>query len=158
MKMKGRLGNLLIPFVLLLFVASFLLLGKYYWDYPANVILFPVVVGTIAIGSAIWLIVRSLLVPLHVLTEEGESVGQSDDPRSTRMKRLLWIASVYPLCYLLGMIAGLVLFSLAYTSYHRLPWVQRVITVVIIFSLIYIGFYKLLGVSSLPIAPVWMRH
>lgn len=157
-KLQGRLGNLLIPTALLLFVAVFLLLGKFYWDYPSSVIMFPVVVGTLAMGSALWLIIRSLIVPVNILAEEGESVSENEDPRCSLPKRLLWIASVYPLCYLLGLIAGLVLFSLAYTSYHRLPMIQRVITAVIIFALIYIGFYKLLGVSSLPIAPLWMRH
>lgn len=158
MILKGRLGNLLIPIILLLFVAGFLLLGEYYWDYPANVIMFPLVVGTLTIISAIWLIVRALIVPVEVLAGEGESVGESDDPRAGLLKRLLWIAGVYPLCYLLGLIPGLMLFSLGYTSYHRLPWSQRLMTAAIVFALVYIGFYKLLGVSSLPIAPLWMRH
>lgn len=157
-KLQGRLGNLIIPTVLLLFVAVFLLLGEFYWDYPASVILFPVVVGSLAMGSAVWLIIRSLVAPVHVLEEEGESIGQNEDPRSSMLRRLLWIASVYPLCYLLGLIAGLGLFSLGYTSYHRLPWSQRVTTVGIVLALIYIGFYKLLGVSGLPIAPLWMRQ
>lgn len=158
MILKGRVGNLLIPVVLLLFIAGFLLLGKYYWDYPASVIMFPTVVGGLTIAAAVWLIVRSLVVPVGVLAEEGESIGESDDPRSSLLKRVLWMVTIYPVCYLLGLIPGLVLFSLGYTSYHRLPWAQRLITAVIIFALIYIGFYKLLGVTSLPIAPLWMRH
>lgn len=158
MNLKGRAGNLLIPVGLLLFVAGFLLFGEFYWGYAANVIMFPLVVGTLAIISAIWLIIRSLVVPVDVLAAEGESIGESDDPRGSLPRRLVWIASIYPLCYFLGLITGLVLFSLGYTSYHRLPWSQRLITVAIVFALIYIGFYKLLGVSSLPIAPLWMRN
>ena len=106
--------------------------------------------------SAIWLMIRGLVVPLDKLTQEGESVGQSDDHRSSLVKRLLWMASVYPVCYTLGMISGLMLFSLAYTSYHRLPWWQRLLSALIVFAIVYIGFYKLLGVA-LPMNPIWIR-
>jgi hypothetical protein len=155
---KGRIANLAIPAVLLLFVSAFLLLGKYLWDYPVSVILFPLVVGTLVILCAVWLIIRSAVTPLETLAAEGESIGESEDPRTGLFKRLLWIASVYPLSYLLGLIAGLMLFTFGYTSYHRLPWSQRLIATAIVFALVYIGFYKLLGVSSLPIAPLWMRN
>jgi hypothetical protein len=66
------------------------------------------------------------------------------------------MASVYPLCYALGMIIGLILFALAYTSFHRLPWWQRLVSAAAVFVIVYIGFYELLGVS-LPISPMWMR-
>lgn len=158
MILKGRLGNVLVPGVLLLFIAGFLLLGQYHWDYATSVILFPLVVGMLAIISAIWLMVRALVVPVDVLSGEGESIGEADDPRCSLMKRLAWVASVYPLGYLLGLVPGLVLFTLGYTSYHRLPWSQRLIAAAVVFALVYIGFYKLLGVSSLPIAPLWMRN
>ncbi len=158
MILKGRLGTLLIPGILLLFITVFLLLGKYHWDYATNVILFPLVVGTLAIISAVWLIIRAIVVPVDVLAGEGESIGETEDPRCSLMKRLVWVASVYPLSYLLGLIPGLVLFTVAYTSYHRLPWSQRLIAAAVVFALVYIGFYKLLGVSSLPIAPLWMRN
>ena len=71
---------------------------------------------------------------------------------------MIWVGSVYPLGYLLGLVPGLMIFTLGYTSYHRLPWSQRLIATAIVFALVYIGFYKLLGVSSLPIAPLWMRN
>lgn len=158
MTLKGRLGDLLIPVILVVFIAGFLLLGKYYWGYPANVIMFPLVVGILTIVSAVWLFIRSLVTPVEVLAGEGESVGDSDDLRCSLPKRLLWMVGVYPLCYLLGLIPGLMLFSLGYTSYHRLPWSQRLMTTAIVFVLVYIGFYKLLGVTGLPIAPLWMRH
>lgn len=154
---KGRIGNLAIAAVLLVFVSTFLLLGKYYWDYPVSVILFPLVVGTLVIICAVWLVIRSTVIPVETLVAEGESIGASDDPRTSLFKRLLWVASVYPLSYLLGLIAGLMLFTIGYTSYHRLPWSQRLTATAIVFALVYIGFYKLLGVSSLPIAPLWMR-
>ncbi len=156
--LKGRIGNLVIPAVLLLFISTFLLLGKYHWDYAVSVILFPLVVGTLVIICAIWLMFRAAVAPVDTLSEEGESIGASDDPRTSLPKRLLWVASVYPLSYLLGLVAGLMLFTLSYTSYHRLPWAQRLTATVIVFALVYIGFYKLLGVSSLPIAPLWMRN
>lgn len=158
MALNGRAGNLLIPGILLLFVTGFLLLGKYHWGYATSVIMFPFVVGSMAILSAIWLMVRALIVPVDVLASEGESIGKSDDPRCSLLKRLAWVASVYPLSYLFGLILGLVMFTLGYTSYHRLPWAQRLIAAAVVFALIYIGFYKLLGVSSLPIAPLWMRN
>jgi len=158
MKFKGRIANLAIPAVLLLFVSTFLILGKYHWDYPVSVILFPLVVGTLVIICAVWLLIRSAVTPVEILAAEGESIGESEDPRTGLLKRLLWIASVYPLTYLLGLIAGLMLFTFGYTSYHRLPWSQRLIATAIVFALVYIGFYKLLGVSSLPIAPIWMRN
>lgn len=158
MILKGRLGNLFIPVVLLLFVSGFLFLGKYHWDYPTNVILFPLVVGTLVIFCAVWLFIRASVIPVETLSSEGESIGVTEDPRCSLIKRLAWVASVYPLSYLLGLIAGLMLFTFAYTSYHRLPWAQRFTATAIVFALVYIGFYKLLGVSSLPIAPLWMRN
>lgn len=158
MKFKGRIANLVIPAVLLLFVSTFLILGKYHWDYPVSVILFPLVVGTLVIVSAVWLMIRSAVTPVETLAAEGESIGESEDPRTSLLKRLLWVASVYPLSYLLGLIAGLMLFTFGYTSYHRLPWSQRLMATAIVFALVYIGFYKLLGVSGLPIAPLWMRN
>ena len=158
MILKGRTGNLLIPVILFLFVAGFLLLGKYHWDYATSVILFPLVVGSLAMISAIWLIVRALVVPVEGLASEGEKIEEGDDPRCILWKRVAWIASVYPLSYFLGLIPGLVLFTLGYTSYHRLPWSQRLIAATVVFAFVYIGFYKVLGVSSLPIAPLWMRN
>ncbi len=158
MILKGRLANLLMPGVLLLFIAGFLLLGKYHWNYPNSVILFPAVVGTLAMISAVWLFIRALIVPIAVLSGEGSSIGESEDPRCSLLKRMIWVGSVYPLGYLLGLVPGLMIFTLGYTSYHRLPWSQRLIATAIVFALVYIGFYKLLGVSSLPIAPLWMRN
>ena len=158
MKFKGRIANLAIPAALLVFVSTFLILGKYHWDYPVSVILFPLVVGTLVIICAVWLLIRSAVTPVEILEAEGESIGESEDPRTSLLKRLLWVASVYPLSYLLGLIAGLMLFTFGYTSYHRLPWPQRLTATAIVVALVYIGFYKLLGVSSLPIAPLWMRN
>ncbi len=158
MKFKGRIANLAIPAVLLVFVSTFLILGKYHWDYPVSVILFPLVVGTLVILCAVWLMIRSAVTPLETLSAEGESIGESHDPRTSLLKRILWVGSVYPLSYVLGLIAGLMLFTIVYTSYHRLPWSQRLMATSIVFALIYIGFYKLLGVSGLPIAPLWMRN
>ena len=154
--MKGRIGNLIIAGTLLLFPLVLLLLAEFYWDYRPNVIMFPWMAGTLLMMSAIWLMIRGLVVPLDELTQEGESVGQSDDHRSSLVKRLLWMASVYPVCYTLGMITGLILFSLTYTSYHRLPWWQRLLSALIVFAIVYIGFYKLLGVA-LPMNPIWIR-
>ena len=154
--MKGRIGNLITILILLLFPAVLLLLGEIYWDYRPNVIMFPWMAGALIMLTAIWLLVRAIVVPVEILTSEGESIGQSDDPRSSLVKRLLWMAGVYPICYFLGLIYGLMIFTLAYTSYHRLPWWQRILSAVIIFLIVYIGFYTLLGVS-LPINPLWMR-
>jgi hypothetical protein len=154
--MKGRVGNLIIAAALLLFTASFLLLGEYHWGYESSVIMFPWMAGTLVIICAVWLLVRSYLVSVTVLTGEQESIGESDDPRSSLGKRLAWMASVYPLSYVFGIIAGLLIFTVAYTSYHRLPWWQRVVATVVVFVFIYIGFYKMLGVA-LPVTPLWMR-
>ncbi|MGY8814820.1 MAG: tripartite tricarboxylate transporter TctB family protein [Gammaproteobacteria bacterium] len=154
--MKGRIGNISIAAILLLFPLVLLLLGQFHWDYRPNVIMFPWMTGALVMFTAIWLFIRSLLVPVDELDKEGEVVGTSDDPRTSLIKRLLWMISVYPLCYALGLIIGLILFTLAYTSYHRLPWWQRMLSAFIVFVIVYIGFYTLLGVS-LPINPVWMR-
>ena len=155
--MKGRVGNLLVAAILVLFTATMLLLGAYYWDYQPNVIMFPRMAGVIVIISAIWLSVRACVAPVEVLTKEGESIGESNDDRSSLPKRLAWMASVYPLGYIFGLILGLLLFTIAYTSYHRLPWWQRLLAAAVVFVVVYIGFYKLLGVS-LPISPFWMRN
>lgn len=154
--LNGRLGDLITATVLLLFTASFLLLGVYHWAYVSSVIMFPWMAGTLVIVCAVWLLIRSSVVSIDVLKAEQESIGDSNDPRSSLGKRLAWMASVYPLCYVSGMIAGLLIFTLAYTSYHRLPWWQRVVACAVVFLFIYVGFYKLLGVA-LPVSPMWMR-
>ena len=155
--LKGRLGNLVLPSILLLSTATLLLLGEFYWDYRPGVIMFPWMAGGLLIISAVWLVIRALTVPVETLSREGESLGESDDPRASLARRLAWMASVYPLCYLLGLVAGLLLFALAYTSYHRLPWWQRLLSAAVVFIIVYVGFYTLLGVS-LPIEPLWMRE
>ena len=154
--MKGRIGNIISAVILLLFPLVLLLLAEFRWDYRANVIMFPWMAGGLLMLGSVWLLIRALLVPVDELAGEGESIGESDDPRSSLTKRLLWMASVYPLCYTLGIIGGLVLFALAYTSYHRLPWWQRLLSAAIVFIVVYVGFYTLLQVS-LPITPIWMR-
>ena len=155
--LKGRTGELLIPLLLLLFSITLLLLGEFYWEYRPSVIMFPWMAGGLVIISSVWLLIRALAVPVETLSREGESLGVSEDPRASLIKRLGWMAAVYPLCYVLGMIAGLLVFTLAYTSYHRLPWWQRLIAATVVFCIVYIGFYTLLGVS-LPINPLWMRE
>jgi hypothetical protein len=155
--MSGRIGNLIVALILLVFPAVLLLLAEFYWDYAPNVILFPLITGCLLLLCAIWLAVRALVVPVDVLSAEGESVGVTDDPRASLLKRILWMAVVYPLCYFMGMIAGLITLSVVYTSYHRLPWWQRLLSAVIVFMIVYVGFYKLLGVS-LPVSPLWMRE
>jgi len=154
--MKGRIGNLVIAGMFLLFTLTLILLGIYKWEYEASVIMFPMLAGGLLIASAVWLLIRAWLLPVEVLDKEGESVGESDDPRSSLLKRLFWMMSVYPLVFLLGFIPGLMILTMAYTSYHRLPWWQRMLAVTVVFIVVYIGFYKLLGVA-LPISPVWMR-
>jgi len=154
--MKGRIGNILTAVILFLFPLVLLLLAEFHWDYRPNVILFPWMAGSLIMLSALWLLIRSFIAPVENLVQEGEIIADGDDPRSSVLKRMLWMASVYPLCYSLGLIIGLILFTLAYTSYHRLPWWQRLLSALIVFVVVYIGFYTLLGVA-LPISPVWMR-
>jgi hypothetical protein len=156
--LTGRLGNFLVPAALLLFVTGLLVLGLYHWDYPSNVIMFPLVIGTLIVFCTIWLFIRALTAPVDVLSAEGEPMGKSEDPRCGLMQRLMWVAGVYPLVYVLGFMPGMMLYTLAYTSYHRLPWPQRLIAAAIVFVLVYICFYKLMGVTSLPITPLWMRN
>lgn len=154
--MNLRIGNLIMASILILFPLVLLLLAQFLWDYRANVIMFPWMAGGLVIITSIWLGIRSLMLPVDVLANERESIGESEDPRSSLIKRLLWMASVYPLCYVFGMITGLLVFALAYTSYHRLPWWQRLLSAAIVFAVVYIGFYTLLGVS-IPIEPFWIR-
>ena len=154
--MKGRIGNIVIAVIFVVFPLTLLLLGQFVWEYRTNVILFPWLAGILLMLSSLWLAVRGFVVPIEVLEKEGESIGHSDDPRASLVKRLLWMAVVYPVCYVLGILSGLMLFALAYTSYHRLPWWQRILAIVIVFTIVYVGFYVLLGVP-LPIAPVWSR-
>ena len=155
--MKERVGNLLVAGILVVFTASLLLLGEFYWNYQDSVIMFPRMAGMLVIISAIWLCVRAWVAPVEVLIKEGESIGESTDDRSSLPKRLIWMASVYPLGYLFGLLLGLLLLTIAYTSYHRLPWWQRLLAAAVVFAVVYVGFYKLLGVS-LPIEPIWMRN
>ncbi len=154
--MKGRLGNIVIAIIFFIFPLVLLLMGQFVWEYRPNVILFPWMAGVLLMLSTLWLLVRAFISPVEALEKEGESIGFSDDPRSSLVKRLLWMASVYPVCYILGLLMGLMLFTLAYTSYHRLPWWQRMLSVLVVFIIVYIGFYTLLGVS-LPIEPLWTR-
>jgi len=154
--MKGRLGNIVIAIIFFMFPLVLLLMGQFAWEYRTNVILFPWMAGALLMLSTLWLLVRAFIAPVDILEKEGESIGFNDDPRSSLTKRLLWMASVYPVCYILGLLMGLMLFTLAYTSYHRLPWWQRMLSVSIVFIIVYIGFYTLLGVS-LPIEPLWTR-
>lgn len=154
--MKGRLGNIVIAIIFFMFPLSLLLMGQFVWEYRTNVILFPWMAGALVMLSTLWLLARAFIVPVDVLEKEGESIGLSDDPRSSLVKRLLWMACVYPVCYILGLLMGLMFFTLAYTSYHRLPWWQRILSVSIVFIIVYVGFYTLLGVS-LPIEPLWIR-
>jgi len=142
--------------VFFLFPLVLLLMGQFVWEYRTNVILFPWMAGALIMLSSVWLLVRAVMVPVDVLEKEGEPIGLSDDPRANLHKRLLWMASVYPVCYVLGILSGLMIFTLAYTSYHRLPWWQRILAMTIVFAIVYIGFYTLLGVS-LPIEPIWSR-
>ena len=155
--MNLRIGNLVLATIFILFPLVLLLLAQFVWDYRANVIMFPWMAGGLVILTSIWLLIRAFITPVEVLAKEGESIGVSDDPKSSLYKRLLWMACVYPLCYVLGMITGLLVFTLAYTSYQGLPWWQRVLSAAIVFVIVYIGFYILLGVS-LPIEPYWMRN
>jgi len=154
--MKGRLGNIVIAIIFFMFPLVLLLMGQFAWEYRTNVILFPWMAGALLMLSTLWLLARAFIAPVDILEKEGESIGFNDDPRSSLTKRLLWMASVYPVCYILGLLMGLMLFTLAYTSYHRLPWWQRMLSVSIVFIIVYIGFYTLLGVS-LPIEPLWTR-
>lgn len=154
--MKGRIGNVLIAGSLLLFTLSFLLLGRFYWHYRPTVIMFPDLAGILTIGTAAWLLIRSLVIPVAVLAEEGEPISAGDNPRAGLGRRLAWLAAVFPVVYVLGVLIGLLLVGLAYTTYHRLSWVQRLIVLAVIFAFIYVGFYLLLGVP-LPIRPLWMR-
>ena len=154
--MNIRIGNVIMAAILILFPLVLLLLAQFVWDYRANVIMFPWMAGGLVILTSLWLLIRAVITPVEDLAKEGESIGVSDDSRSSLLKRLLWMASVYPLCYVLGMITGLLLFTLAYTSYQQLPWWQRVLSATVVFAIVYIGFFILLGVS-LPIEPYWMR-
>jgi len=154
--MKGRIGNIVIAGTLLLFTLAFLLLGRFYWHYRPTVIMFPELAGTLTIITAAWLLIRSCLVPVTVLAEEGEPISPGDNPRAGLGRRLAWLAGVFPLVYVFGILIGLLLFGLAYTTYHRLSWIQRLIVLAVIFGFVYVGFYLLLGVP-LPIRPLWMR-
>lgn len=154
--MTSRQGNLLIAWLLLLFTSTMLILGAVYWKYTTKVIVFPAVVGTLVLLCAGWLIFRCSTASEGELEKECQPFEQGDH-RCSLSKRVLWLGSVFPLGYLFGFVIGLIALTLAYTSYHGLPWWQRVLTSATVFSFVYIGFYKVLGVP-LPIDPVWLRE
>lgn len=153
--MTCRLGNLLSAAVLVIFSLTMLSLAIFRWAYSSNVLQFPLMAGSLLILCSIWLGIRSFTAPELELVKESE-VFTEGNRRCSMLKRTLWLSVIFPLGYVFGYVFGLIAFSLAYTSYHGLPWWQRLITGFIIFAVVYIGFYELLGVP-LPVEPMWMR-
>ncbi len=153
--MTCRQGNFFSAAILFLFSSTILLMATFYWGYSTKVLQFPVMAGSLLAICAIWLAIRSFTAPEKELDDESELFSEGNR-RCSLLKRALWLCTIFPLSYVLGFIAGLLAFSFAYTSYHGLPWWQRILTGFLIFAVVYIGFYKLLGVP-LPIEPMWMR-
>ncbi len=153
--MTSRQGNVLSAGLLLLFTSTMLILGAVHWEYPSKVIIFPALVGILALLCAGWLLVRCRIASDGELENECQPFAQGNH-RCSLAKRVLWLITVFPLGYFFGFVIGLIGFTLAYTSYHGLPWWQRLLTSATVFAFVYIGFYKLLGVP-LPIDPVWLR-
>lgn len=153
--MTSRQGNIFTAGLLLFFVSTMLILGFVHWGYTTKVMGFPALVGTLAMLCAGWLVVRSWTVNFDELEKECQPFAQGNH-RCSLARRTLWLSSIFPLGYFFGFVIGLIAFTLCYTSYHGLPWWQRLVTSAVVFAFVYVGFYKLLGVP-LPIDPVWLR-
>ena len=152
-----RFGNLVCALAVSLFVGGFLYMGAGPWGYSGRVMFFPALAGSFALGAGVWLALRSMLVSRDILVSEGESLEASAGEGGSGMAgRLAWLASVLPAVHVLGYLPGLMLFALAYTSSHRLPWWQRLVAVAVVFTAVYPGFHAILGVP-LPVWPLWMR-
>jgi tripartite tricarboxylate transporter TctB family protein len=154
--MTCRQGNFFSAAFLFLFASTMLLLAIFQWEYSTKVLQFPVLSGSLLVLCAIWLAIRSFTATEKELDDESELFSEGNR-RCSLLKRALWLSALFPLGYVFGFVVGLLSFSFAYTSYHGLPWWQRILTGFLIFAVVYIGFNELLGVP-LPIEPMWMRE
>ncbi len=146
--MKGLVGGLLV--LIALFIAGFLALGEFVYDYSFSVHRFPIIVGLATIALAAIAFVRTLVRP----APQGDEEEAASAWPSGTTAALLWLAAALPIVVFLGYLVGPALYLFIYLKLHGEKWLTAAVFAIGALLVIYFGFHELLAVR-VPIYPFW---
>lgn len=135
---------------ILLFAATFLLLGLFHFEYPWPLLRFPFGIGV----AIITLCLADLFIGARRTDEPSENAGVVQTTITSReaVRGMLWVLGVLPAIYLLGYAAGLSLYILVALKFRGHGWLVAIVTAAGGFAVTYFLFIVTLGVP-LPLLP-----
>ena len=138
---------------ILAFIAVFLALGAWHYDYAWTVMRFPVLTGlttcVICVGHIILADIRSR----NALRITAGPRADATAGLRRALPAMAWVAAVIPVLLILGYVAGLPLYIFAYLKTHGQGWMVSAALAAATLAVVYGGFIRLLGISR-PALPI----
>ena len=142
--MTGLVRQGIFPAGVALFVALVLLSGFFWYDYPWEVMRFPVASGIATITICLFLLMRTQVKP------DDDAAEQTRSPTIAA----LWLLAVIPFLLLFGFRAGFPLYALVYVFGNTRKPGLAALAAAITFALVY-GIFTLVLNHPLP-GPFWL--
>jgi hypothetical protein len=144
--------EILFPAVIIVFAAFVVGAGAFYYGYDMAVMRFPYLVGGVLMALASLRLVQAI---------QGKRLpGEPEEPEAPTTESLaeftrtaLWLVGILPAVWLLGYLAGIPLYLLAYFRAHGESWLTSVSLSLAALAVTYFVFIVFLRVH-LPIMPL----
>jgi len=144
--------EILLPASIIVFTAFVIAAGIFYYDYPMAVMRFPYFVGGFLIALSAWRLIGAVQgkrlpgEPAEVTEPTTESVGEF-------VRTALWLLGILPSVWVLGYLAGIPVYLVAYFRAHGESWRMSLALAGGALAVTYLVFIVLLKVR-LPIMPI----
>jgi hypothetical protein len=144
--------EILFPALIIVFTAFVVGAGAFYYNYAIAVMRFPYLVGGVLIALASWRLVQAIkgkrLPGEPEVPEEPTTESMAEFTRTA-----LWLVGILPAVWLLGYLAGIPVYLLAYFRAHGEPWWLSLVLSLGALAVTYFVFIVFLRVN-LPIMPL----
>lgn len=144
--------EILLPAAIVFFALFVIGAGIFYYDYPMTVMRFPYVVGGVLIVLAGWRVIGAIKgkrLPGEPAEPEEPTMGSVGE----FVRTALWLLGILPAVWLLGYLAGIPVYLLAYFRAHGESWLMSIALALGALAVTYLVFMVFLKVR-LPVMPI----
>lgn len=144
--------EILFPALIIVFAGFVVGAGAFYYQYDMQVMQFPYLVGGVLIALATLRLVQAIRGK-RLPGEPAEPEEPTTESLAEFTRTALWLVGILPAAWLLGYLAGIPLYLLAYFRAHGESWMVSVALSLAALAVTYFVFIVFLRVH-LPIMPI----
>jgi hypothetical protein len=144
--------EIILPATIIVFTLFVVGAGAFYYNYSIAVMRFPYFVGAVLIGLSALRLVQA--IKGKRLPGEPEEIQEPTTESMAEFTRTaLWLVAILPSVWLLGYLAGIPLYLLAYFRAHGESWLMSISLALGALAVTYFVFIVFLRVN-LPVMPL----